>query len=339
MKKIRIGHIGVSHDHAGPVLNCVLSHSDVFEFIGWAEDNEENYKRKIVTDPVYDSHPRYTSEELIAMKPDAMLVEGYELENLDVALRCVEAGIHVHLDKPAGADLAKFRRVLDVAKANGVCVHMGYMYRYNNAVRYALDRVADGTIGEVYEVNAIMNTYHTPDKREWMQEFPAGNMFFLGCHMVDFIYLFMKRAPLAIHPFNRRSELDGVSVTDRGYAIFDYGTSICTAVATSTEVGGFARRQLVICGTKGTIEIKPLEKRKFHGTDMIASDVTITTLDDTGDKHYDDFSRKVELPLMPGRYDNMILDFAAVVRGETVSPFDYEYEYEVQKLVLAACGE
>jgi predicted dehydrogenase len=330
MKKIRIGHIGVSHDHAGPVLNCVLSHSDVFEFIGWAEDNEENYQKKIVTDPVYSFHPRYTSEELIAMKPDAMLVEGYELENLDVALRCVEAGIHVHLDKPAGADLAKFRRVLDVAKANGVCVHMGYMYRYNNAVRYALDRVADGTIGEVYEVNAIMNTYHTPDKREWMQEFPAGNMFFLGCHMVDFIYLFMKRAPLAVHPFNRRSELDGVSVTDRGYAIFDYGTSICTAVATSTEVGGFARRQLVICGTKGTLELKPLES---YTEDWQIYTVMKETL-------HEDWVKEGTVSQSPpfDRYDGMMKNFAEIVRGERENPYSYDYELNLFRLIQKACG-
>ena len=187
MKKIRIGHIGVSHDHAGPVLCCVLSHPEEFEVIGWAEKNEENYKRKIVTDPVYDTLPRMTEEELIAAHPDAMLVEGFELENLEVALRCVENGIHVHMDKPAGADLPLFRRVLDTAKKNGVAVHMGYMYRYNNAVRYAMDRVKDGTIGEVFQVDAFMDTWHDPEKRQWMQDFPGGDMFYLGCHMVDFI--------------------------------------------------------------------------------------------------------------------------------------------------------
>lgn len=338
MKKIRIGHIGVSHDHAGPVLQCVLSYPEIFEVIGWAEDNNANYERKIKTDPVYDTLPRFTSEELIAARPDAMLVEGYELENLDVALRCVEAGIHVHLDKPAGADLEKFRRVLDVAKEKGVAVHMGYMYRYNNAVRYALDRIADGTIGEVWEVDAVMNTYHTPDKREWMHEFPAGDMFFLGCHMVDFIYLFMKRAPRAVHPFNRHSGEDGVDVCDRGCAVLDYGTSICTARATSTEIGGFARRQLVICGTKGTIEIKPLE-RKIRGSSALVSELRITTMEDTGGEHYDDFSREIPLPPMKGRYDDMMLEFSRIVRGEIENPYSYEYEYEVQKLVLAACAE
>ena len=34
----------------------------------------------------------------------------------------------------------------------------------------------------------------------------------------------------------------------------------------------------------------------------------------------------------------MILDFAAMVRGEKENPFSYETELHVQQLVLAACG-
>ncbi len=336
MKKIKIGHIGVSHDHAGPVLCCALAHPEAFEVIGWAEKNEENYKRKIVTDPVYDTLPRMTEEELIAARPDAMLVEGYELENLEVALRCVKNGIHVHIDKPAGADLPLFRQVLDEAKKNGVTVHMGYMYRYNHAVRYALERIKDGTLGEIFQVDAFMDTRHDPEKRQWMADFPGGNMFFLGCHMVDFIYMMMGKAPLAVHPFNRRSHIDGTDVVDQGFAVLDYGTSVCTARAGSTQINGFGRRQLVICGTKGTIEIKPLEV-KIPGSAALKSELWISTQEMVNGDHYNNICQKIELEPMVGRYDEMLLEFAAIVRGEIENPYPYEYEYEVQRLVLEAC--
>ncbi len=338
MKKIRIGHIGVSHDHAGPVLSCVISHPEAFEFVAWAEDNQENYKRKIVTDPIYDTLPRMSSDELIAAHPDAMLIEGYELENLEVALRCVKNGIHVHIDKPAGADLPLFRRVLDEAKKQGVTVHMGYMYRYNHAVRYALDRIKDGTLGEIFQVDAFMDTWHDPEKREWMRAFPGGDMFFLGCHMVDFIYMMMGRAPKAVYPFNRRSHVDGTDTVDQGFAVFDYGTSVSTARAGSTQINGFGRRQLVICGTKGTIEIKPLEI-KVPGSDVLYSDLWISTKELVNGDHYNNICQKIEIEPMTGRYDDMMLEFAAIVRGEIENPYSYEYEYEVQRLVLEACRE
>ena len=39
-----------------------------------------------------------------------------------------------------------------------------------------------------------------------------------------------------------------------------------------------------------------------------------------------------------GRYDAMFRAFAAYVRGEKKNPFGYEYEKELHKLILKACG-
>lgn len=34
----------------------------------------------------------------------------------------------------------------------------------------------------------------------------------------------------------------------------------------------------------------------------------------------------------------MLHDFAAYIRGTKKNPFDYDYELQLQKMVLAACG-
>ena len=340
MKKIKIGHIGIAHDHSAPVLKCVLSYDSIFEFIGYAEENPANFAKKIVTDPFYNDLPRKSVAELISEKPDAMLIEGYELDNLDAAMLCVENGIHVHLDKPAGADLPKFKRLLEVAKKNGVAVHMGYMYRYNHAVRYALDRIKDGTLGEIYQVGAFMDTWHDPDKREWMKDFPGGDMFFLGCHMVDLVHMIMGGEPCKVYPFNRRSYFDGTDMVDQGCAVLDYGKAVSVVRASSTQVNGFGRRQLVICGTKGTIEIKPLEiQAEETPLGAMTSGMWISTKELVDGRQYRNICQQVELEPMVGRYDEMMLEFGKIVRGEIENPFDYDYEYSLQSLVLACCAE
>ena len=338
MKKIRIGHIGVAHDHSHPVLECVLRLSNLFEFVGLAEPSKKYYDEKVANDELYMSLPQMSVEELIAQKPDAMLIEGYELDNLKVAELCIANGIHIHLDKPAGADLAHFKKILDMAKEKDLVVHMGYMYRYNHAVQYCMEKIADGTLGEVYQVDAFMDTCHDPEKRAWMHEFPGGNMFFLGCHMVDFVYMMMGKKPKAVITFNRRTHFDGVDVVDHGCAVLDYGNAVSTVRATSTQVNGFGRRQLTVFGTKGTIEIKPLEVN-YPNTPVMTSDVWISTKEMVGPNIYRNVCQKVELPQMRGRYEDMLEDFAACVRGEIKNKFDYDYEYELQELVLAACKE
>jgi hypothetical protein len=39
------------------------------------------------------------------------------------------------------------------------------------------------------------------------------------------------------------------------------------------------------------------------------------------------------------RYDTMMTHFAEYVNGERETPYTYEYEAQLHKIVLAACGE
>lgn len=41
--------------------------------------------------------------------------------------------------------------------------------------------------------------------------------------------------------------------------VFRYRNGISFAKSTAVEYGGFERRQLVVCGSKGTVELKPFE--------------------------------------------------------------------------------
>ena len=58
----------------------------------------------------------------------------------------------------------------------------------------------------------------------------------------------------------------------------------------------------------------------------------------TKENIYSDIREEYVLSPQLGRYDEMMLDFAAFVRGERKNPYSYEYELGLQKLVLQACG-
>ena len=60
-----------------------------------------------------------------------MLVETCVRELLNTAEACVNAGKHVHLDKPAGESLSQYESILKSADRHKLMVQMGYMYRYN----------------------------------------------------------------------------------------------------------------------------------------------------------------------------------------------------------------
>lgn len=328
MRKIRIGHIGTLHDHSSGKMKCVLKYPDVFEVVGIVAEDDARWER-IKNTLEYRNIPRMTEEELFAAGVDAVMVEGFEHDLPYVARRCVERGVHVHVDKPAGRDLDVFEDTLRIAKGKNLTVQMAYMYRYNPAYLDCLRLIEEGKLGEVYQVTAIMNVGHPAEKRAWLSQFDGGMMFYLGCHMIDFVYRLLG-TPDKVTSFIKSSGIDGLDVPDNTTAILEYknGASIVQSVA--CEIGGFGRRQLIVCGSRGSYTIQPLE-RPLHAyfTDGVTA------------KPFTDTKVKRELPLfndVNDRYDAMMLDFAAMVRGEKQNPYTYEYELGLQKLILACCG-
>ena len=65
---------------------------------------------------------------------------------------------------------------------------------------------------------------------------------------------------MEVIPLSCNTGYEGVDTCDFGMAVFKYPNGVSFAKTCDVERGGFLRRQLVICGEKGTIEIKPFEK-------------------------------------------------------------------------------
>ena len=155
-------------------------------------------------------------------------------------------------------------------------------------------------------------------------------MFFLGCHLVDLVYA-IKGKPDEVIALNAPTGKDGVTAEDYGMAVFKYKNGASFVKSCAAEPGGFMRRQLVVCGTKGTVEIKPFEVLLPEGGQYTEK---TETYEENG------WSARGELERTDvfDRYETMMKSFAAMVRGEKENPWNYDYELEVYKLVLRACG-
>lgn len=319
MKKIRVAQIGVGHDHAAGIMECLLDHSDIFELLGLVEEDAELQDR-VQEEKAYRGVPRLTMQELLALKPDAVFVESCEKDLVGHAIECVNHGIHVHVDKPGGINVEDFEILLRMAEEKNLLVDMGYMYRTNPAVEKARAIVESGKLGKVYSVHGVMNADHNPKKREWLKGFGGGTMYFLGCHLLDLVLTFMGE-PEGVTVYHRSSGLDGVEAVDNSLAVFDYGNTIASIETNSIEYNTGFRRQFAISGTNGTIEIKPMEW---------PTEIFITTRDHSCEEHI------VFKPY--GRYDKMIENFYLEVIGERKNRFSYDYELKLQKMLMDIVG-
>ena len=332
MRKIKVIQIGIGHDHATSALNSLLRQPDIFEVLGFAvpESEEEKYPERIAEYTDGGLLKKYSVDELLALPGvEAAVIETEELVLTKYALMAAERGLHVHMDKPGGADLAEFERLANTLKERSLALSLGYMYRFNPKVIEAFKKIENGDIGEVYCVEAHMDCEHGVGKRQWLSDFPGGMMFFLGCHMVDLIYM-MQGTPEEVTPYLTRSGIFGCTAIDEATAVFRYRNGISIAQTNSTEIGGGDRRQLVVNGSLGSFSIQPLE---YNGR----AKVTFAALKNgvlirSCEEHTYPHRTYLE------RYDSMMLAFASIVRGEKENPFGYDYELGCQKLVLKTCG-
>ena len=327
MKKIKIGQIGIGHNHGEAKMKAVRKFPELFEVIGYAEENERWIEKRGALKG-YEGLPRWSVEQILA-RSDAILVESDVWDLTKYAKMCVDAGKHIHMDKPASGTLAEYRSVLDTAKAKDLVVQLGYMYRYNPAVLKTFEHLKNGDLGEIYSINAEMSTFHGSEYKKWLTNFGGGIMYILGSHLVDLI-IYMLGEPKKITSFMKHTGLDGVDFEDNNLAVLEYDKALARIYVSSVEVNGYGRRQLVVSGSKGTVNICPMEKP------------TVMTYADTamGGKTYADVKTTIpfDLDASGSRYDEMMQDFYAYVMGTKQNPFSYEHDYLVQKVLHEIVG-
>lgn len=318
--------IGVGHDHATGAMDTMLALPEVFEVAGYAVVPEDWHDVQISGVHRFD-----TAEEALSVPGlDAAVIECDECALTKYALMAAKRGIHVQMDKPGGTDRAEFAELIATVKEKGIAFNTGYMYRYNPAVKEIKRLIKSGELGDIYSVEAQMNVGYNEEKRRWIEKFGCGGMlYFLGCHLIDLIYS-IQGEPEEIIPLTTGVYGD---VNDYGMVVYKYLNGVSFAKSTCCEQGGANRRQLVVCGTKGTCELKPIELPAEN--DLLTCELRTVIQKD----NYSWWDKGVTRTYGPfHRYKDMLFDFAAMVRGEKQNEFSPDYELRLHDLVMRSCG-
>ncbi|MEM7393009.1 MAG: Gfo/Idh/MocA family oxidoreductase, partial [Verrucomicrobiota bacterium] len=179
----------------------------------------------------------------------------------------------------------------------------------------------EGWLGKIFELHTVMSKTSSEGARREMALFRGGAMFELGCHIIDSaVYVLGK--PTTVTPHLRQTKNDGLF--DNTLAVLDYPDATATVRSALVEFDGFRRRQFVVCGDQGTVDIKPMEPptmqlglRKAMGSFR---------------KGY----QTVDLKKSPGRYDGEFLDLAKIIRGEKAPNFSHAHDLATHETILRA---
>lgn len=333
MERIKIGQIGVCHEHAGAKMDALRKMPEVFEIVGVVDDRQTAAARFAGGDlRPYEGLHWLTEEELFHTPGlRAVVVETPNLDLVPTALRCLECGLPMHMDKPGGDDPVLFRKLLEGCKARKLPFQMGYMFRANPAFQWCLKAVRAGWLGDIFEVQANMShDYGGEEYQQYIGNFRGGIVFNLGCHLLDFVVALLGR-PKNVVSILKSAPGDPDQIRNNGLCMLEYQQATATLRACSREIGGLERRRLKLCGTKGSIELSPLER--FDGQPLLMSLVL-----KEGNPEYVAGTHTVNFGIRNDRYVEQLQEFSEMIRGNVTNPYSYEHDLLVHEVVLSTSG-
>ena len=190
---------------------------------------------------------------------DAVLVEVPHYQHPEMVTECLERGINVICDKPAGVYTKQVREMNAVADKSEAKFAMMFNQRTNCLYRKMREIVREGGIGELQRVTWIITDWYRTqqyyDSGSWRAtwEGEGGGVLINQCpHQIDLVQWVVGELPVAVNGFCQYGKWHDIEVEDEVTAYFRYKNGATGVFITTTgETPGTNRFE--ISGTGGKL--------------------------------------------------------------------------------------
>ena len=255
-KKIRVGFLGTQHGHLKSKMRVLRANPD-FELVA-VHEHDEALRKRIQGEERFAGLKWVSEDDLLADDSlDMIVVECMIWQALPWGHKVLDAGRHLHLEKPPSPDLEPFKRLVEKAKAKKRILQLGYNYRFHECIGAALDAARNGWLGEVYLMRATMNSNRTPEGRKLEARYPGGAFFELCGHMLDRAVALWGR-PSKVTSFLRHDTSEPDNLKDNTLAVLEYDKSMALISTAAKMANSSAHRSFELIGTDGSFFIQPI---------------------------------------------------------------------------------
>ncbi len=260
MKKIRFGIVGIGNQGSyyssdlfkgGKIENGVLA--------AVCDNNPAKLSRarEILGDDVafFSDYKEMLDSGLC----DAVIVTTPHYFHPEIAIACLNRGINVISDKPAGVYTKQVREMNEAAKKSSAHFAVLFNQRTNCVYRKMKEIIASGGIGDLQRVNCIITnwfrsqTYY--DSGSWRATWRGeggGVLINQSPHQIDLIQWIVGQMPKTVRAFCGYGKWHDIEVEDEVTAFFEYENGATGVFITTTgEAPGTNR--LEISGTRGKL--------------------------------------------------------------------------------------
>jgi xylose dehydrogenase (NAD/NADP) len=115
------------------------------------------------------------------------------------AIKCLEAGKHVLIEKPIAMNVGEVDAIQSAAKRTGRVAVEAFMYQHSPQILKLQELVAGGSLGRIYAVRASFTFKLAVDKDPRLDpELGGGSLWDVGCYPVSMAQLLMGGKPVEV---------------------------------------------------------------------------------------------------------------------------------------------
>ncbi|MFO7168484.1 MAG: Gfo/Idh/MocA family oxidoreductase [Chloroflexota bacterium] len=259
--KIRVGVLGLTHDHIWDNLKALDAHPDG-ELVAVAEPHPEPRERarSLGIEKIYDDY----SDLLDGERLDAVYVYSDNLRGAELAEMAASRGLHVMVEKPMASTYAGAARMYGAAKAAGVQLMVNWPIMWWASLQEAFRLIAEGRIGQVWQVNyraahgGPTAIGHATYFEEWLFD-PRRNG---GGALMDYccygaaLTCTLLGLPSRVTAVSGRLFKANLPAEDNAVMIMQHARALSTTTASWTQSGHMTSYEPMIYGSDGTLVIR-----------------------------------------------------------------------------------
>ena len=322
---IRAGMLGTRHSHTVGKLKAMQDSPD-YEVAAVCE-LDPAAKARAEKDPRFKGVRWVSEDELLGDSSIRLVVVECQVwEALPWGRKVVQAGKHLHLEKPPGNDWAAFKALVEDARSKKLLLQTGYVWRWHAGVNAALDAARKGWLGEVHMIRGTMSADRDSAQRAVEARYRGGGMFELGGHVIDRIVDLLGR-PASVQSWLRHHTSVQDKLADNNLAVLEYEKALAIVTQSAKMAGAGDHRSFEVIGTDGTIIVWPeaspprmrVHMRKVQGP-------------------YTAGWQDITLPPQP-RFIGDFQELARAIKTDQPLKLSYEHELLLQETLLRASGE
>ncbi len=298
MKRIRFGVLGAANINKAliPAMHAA-THVEVAAIASRDVAKGETQAQKFAVPRVVNGY-----DALLESDVDAIYIPLPNHLHLPWALKALEAGKHVLVEKPMGLNPAEVSQILELAKAKGLLAMEGFMYRHHPQFARAREIIQSGQIGEVRLIRSSFSfMLQAPENIRWVKSFGGGALYDLGCYCINATSLLLNEIPSAL---TARARFGGITAPEE---FSDLTTSAILEFSKAHAVFECSialpsRQHLEVVGSAGILELPEFVHPGQEIGTVVLNGVT-------------------EKTVQVNRYQAMLEHFALVVNGEAELQF------------------